>query len=171
MLIDETDFHFAKSDPWWIFTTVNLFWNIIHRYSFGFLGIIRVSPRFGILLLSMCLSLAFIIVDILSVTSVIDTGAINPFWKFSFVFKCFTDTIVLDDFKTALDRLWQHERNQMQHAACMNNKTGAGVEQLEFGRQAEIWRAPLEDPLEMNAVYVVGMRQDCIRRTADDVPV
>ena len=29
----------------------------------------------------------------------------NPFWKLSFVFKCLTDSVVLDDFKTALDRL------------------------------------------------------------------
>ena len=30
---------------------------------------------------------------------------INPFWKLAFVFKCLTDSVVLDDFKTALDRL------------------------------------------------------------------
>ena len=30
---------------------------------------------------------------------------INPFWKLSLVFKCLTDTIVLDDFKTELKRL------------------------------------------------------------------
>jgi hypothetical protein len=30
---------------------------------------------------------------------------INPFWKLSFVFKCLTDSVILDDFKTALDRL------------------------------------------------------------------
>lgn len=98
----------TRSDPWWIFTTLNLFWNIKHTYGFGFVQLIRVSPRFGILLLSMSLSVIFIVVDILSVTSVLKTGAINPFWKFSFVFKCFTDTIILDDFKTALDRIAQH---------------------------------------------------------------
>jgi hypothetical protein len=32
---------------------------------------------------------------------------VNPFWKLAPVFKCLTDTVmVLDDFKTALDRLW-----------------------------------------------------------------
>ena len=30
----------------------------------------------------------------------------------AFVFKCLTDTIVLDDFKTALDRLSQHRLEQ-----------------------------------------------------------
>ncbi|KAG4257765.1 hypothetical protein FPRO04_10004 [Fusarium proliferatum] len=92
-------------DPWWIFTALNLFWNIKYRYEFKPLELIRISPRFGLLLLSMSLSIIFIIVDLLSVTPVIPIGYINPFWKFAFIFKCFTDTIVLDDFKTALDKL------------------------------------------------------------------
>ncbi|KAB5550826.1 hypothetical protein GE09DRAFT_1173975 [Coniochaeta sp. 2T2.1] len=96
-------------DPWWVFTTVNLFWNIKYRYQFGFVEIVRVSPRFGILLLSMSLSLVFIMVDLLSVTPVLAIGGINPFWKFAFVFKCLTDTIILDDFKTALDKLSRHK--------------------------------------------------------------
>lgn len=103
-------------DPWWIFTTLNLFYNIKRRYEFGFLELIRTSPRFGILLLSMCLSVGFIIVDILSVTPVLSVGlpdGINPFWKFAFVFKCFTDTIILDDFKTALDKLKQYKMEKI----------------------------------------------------------
>lgn len=91
-----------------MFTTCNLVWNIKHHYSFSILELIKSSPRFGILLLSMCLSVAFIVVDVLAVTSVLKIGGINPFWKFAFVFKCFTDTIFLDDFKTVLDRLWEH---------------------------------------------------------------
>jgi hypothetical protein len=125
-----------------------------------------VSPRFGILLLSMCLSLAFIVVDILSVTAVLDTGAINPFWKFSFVFKCFTDTIILDDFKTALDRLWQHERQLMRLQGRVTNNTPA-FEQLEFGGQDEFRREVSEGPLEMKAVYLVGVRQERVRKTSD----
>ncbi|KAF5024476.1 hypothetical protein F66182_3416 [Fusarium sp. NRRL 66182] len=99
-------------DPWWIFTAINLFWNIKYRYEFTFLELVRVSPRFGLLLLSMSLSIIFIIIDILSVTPVISMGYINPFWKFAFIFKCFTDTIVLDDFKTALDKLSRYKMNQ-----------------------------------------------------------
>ncbi len=30
---------------------------------------------------------------------------LDPFWKLAFVFKCLTDSVVLDDFKMALDRL------------------------------------------------------------------
>lgn len=38
---------------------------------------------------------------------------INPFWKLAFVFKCLSDTMVLDDFKTALDRLKQYKMDRM----------------------------------------------------------
>ncbi|KAF4455960.1 hypothetical protein F53441_1827 [Fusarium austroafricanum] len=99
-------------DPWWIFTATNLFWNIKYRYEFTPLEIIRVSPRFGLLLLSMSLSIIFLIIDILSVTTVIPIGYVNPFWKFSFIFKCFTDTIILDDFKTALDKLSRYKMDR-----------------------------------------------------------
>lgn len=140
-----------SSDPWWIFTTVNLLWNIKTRYNFGYIELIRVSPRFSILLLSMCLSVAFIVVDILSVTSVLKTGSINPFWKFSFVFKCFTDTIVLDDFKTALDRLWKHQKSQLVGVVCVNTKFEPAFEQLEFQSSGDPRRTSSQDPLEGNA--------------------
>jgi hypothetical protein len=57
---------------------------------------------------ALLLSVIFIVLDVLSVTSVLAAVlpiGINPFWKLSFVFKCLTDSVVLDDFKTALDRL------------------------------------------------------------------
>ncbi|RBR20093.1 uncharacterized protein FIESC28_05372 [Fusarium coffeatum] len=99
-------------DPWWIFTALNLFWNIKYRYEFKYIELIRISPRFGLLLLSMTISIIFIIIDLLAVTPVLPIGYINPFWKFSFIFKCFTDTIVLDDFKTALDKLSRYKMEQ-----------------------------------------------------------
>ncbi|PTD02378.1 hypothetical protein FCULG_00011929 [Fusarium culmorum] len=99
-------------DPWWIFTALNLFWNIKYRYEFKYLELIRISPRFAVLLLSMTLSIIFIIIDLFAVTSVLHIGYINPFWKFAFIFKCFTDTIVLDDFKTALDKLSRYKMEQ-----------------------------------------------------------
>src|SRR5579871_4384263 len=116
-----------RSDPWWIFTTLNLFWNIKRRYDFGFVELIKVSPRFGVLLLSMCLSIGFIIVDILSVTPVLTVGlpdGINPFWKFAFIFKCFTDTIILDDFKTALDILKKHKLGKLGVVGPLNDGNG-----------------------------------------------
>lgn len=95
-------------DPWWIFTTVFLFWVIKTQYEMTLKDIIRISPRFGIMLLAMVLSIVFIVLDILSVTKAIRLAGkvgINPFWKLAFVFKCLTDAVVLDDFKVALDRL------------------------------------------------------------------
>ncbi|KAF2025325.1 hypothetical protein EK21DRAFT_76706 [Setomelanomma holmii] len=95
-------------DPWWIFTTIFLFWVIKTQYEMTLKEIIRISPRFGIMLLAMVLSIIFIILDILTVTGALRLPGpigINPFWKFAFVFKCLTDAVVLDDFKMALDRL------------------------------------------------------------------
>jgi hypothetical protein len=95
-------------DPWWIITTVLLFWVIKTQYEITLKEIVRISPRFGIMLLSMLVSIVFIILDILTVTNVLKIAGptgINPFWKLAFVFKCLTDAVVLDDFKMALDRL------------------------------------------------------------------
>jgi hypothetical protein len=95
-------------DPWWIFTTVALFWTIKKEYEMSLKEIISISPRFGVMLLAMVLSIIFIVLDICSVTNAFKSTlpvGINPFWKLSFVFKCLTDSVVLDDFKTALDRL------------------------------------------------------------------
>ena len=116
-------------DPWWVFTTVNLFWNVKSRYGFSVFEVLRISPRLAILMSAMCLSICFLVVDILSVTSVLKSvlpTGINPFWRvsgitalrrcqllhtdvyveqLSFIFKCLTDSIILDDFKVTLDRL------------------------------------------------------------------
>ncbi|KAI9676410.1 MAG: hypothetical protein M1817_000567 [Caeruleum heppii] len=93
-------------DPWWIFTCCNLIFNIKTRYNFGLIPLIRTSPRFGMMLVSMAISIIFLIVDVLS--TVVDLGGlvgINPYWKLSLVFKCFCDTIILDDFRSTLDKL------------------------------------------------------------------
>ncbi|GAM86362.1 hypothetical protein ANO11243_043760 [Dothideomycetidae sp. 11243] len=111
-------------DPWWLFTTFSLFWNIKTRYEFSLFELVQTSPRLGLMLCSMLISIVFIICDILSVTHVINTGSpdgVNPFWKLAFVFKCLTDTIILDDFKTALDKL--KEKNM--------EKLTAGLQTLE----------------------------------------
>ncbi|KAF2199986.1 hypothetical protein GQ43DRAFT_374914 [Delitschia confertaspora ATCC 74209] len=95
-------------DPWWIYTTVSLFYNIKVRYEMKLFDIIKISPRFGIMLGAMLLSLVFIVLDICAVTGALRSAlpvGLNPFWKLSFVFKCLTDSVILDDFKTALDRL------------------------------------------------------------------
>ena len=95
-------------DPWWILAACLLIYNIKTKYDLTLTQIVRISPRFAVMLGAMVLSICFIILDVLSVTSALKSVlpvGINPFWKLSFVFKCLTDSVVLDDFKTALDRL------------------------------------------------------------------
>ncbi|OJJ30543.1 hypothetical protein ASPWEDRAFT_46149 [Aspergillus wentii DTO 134E9] len=106
-------------DPWWVFTTCSLVYTIKRQYNFGVIELVTVSPRFGIMLASMCLSIAFIVVDTCSVLNVFGTAlptGIEPFWKLSFIFKCLCDTVILDDFKTALDRMrtywWRKTRTE-----------------------------------------------------------
>lgn len=52
------------SDPWWIFTTISLFYNIITRYDLSLPQIVRLSPRFAVMLGAMVLSICFLVVDI-----------------------------------------------------------------------------------------------------------
>ena len=54
------------------------------RYEFSIVEMLRISPRFVVLLAAMCLSIAFLLLDILSVISVLQSAmptGINPFWK------------------------------------------------------------------------------------------
>ena len=58
---------------------------------------------------------------------------INPFWKLSFVFKCLTDSVVLDDFKTALDRLRAFKISHFGSFAAENGETGHRAPPLDPG--------------------------------------
>lgn len=97
-------------DPWWIAASIKLLWILKRSYEMTLRQVVTISPRFGIMLIAMVLSTTFVILDILSVTDVFSDAlpvGVNPFWKLALVFKCLTDTVILDDFKTALDRLWR----------------------------------------------------------------
>lgn len=76
----------AFRDPWWIYTTCNLFWVVKTHYKFGLTELVRECPRFGLMLGCMCLSILFSVADVLSVTGVLSAAmptGINPFWKVS----------------------------------------------------------------------------------------
>ncbi|KAH6675953.1 hypothetical protein B0J14DRAFT_587702 [Halenospora varia] len=104
-------------DPWWVFTTCCLLYNIRTRYGFGFFELMYTSPRLAVMIAAMGLSIIFMVIDICTVTdtlkSVLPIG-INPFWKLAFVFKLLTDTLILDDFKTTLDKLSCRNRPRME---------------------------------------------------------
>jgi hypothetical protein len=53
-------------DPWWVFSCLTLFHAIRKCYSLNAFKLIRRSPRFGILLLAICLALIFTTMDILA---------------------------------------------------------------------------------------------------------
>ena len=61
------------------------------------------------MLVSMCLSILFMILELCSVLGAFNAAhlpkGIQPFWKLSFIFKCLCDTVILNDFKTALDHI------------------------------------------------------------------
>ncbi|KAH6633038.1 hypothetical protein C7974DRAFT_163681 [Boeremia exigua] len=91
-------------DPWWIFTTWKLIDAIKKTYGFKIWSLIRINSRFGIMLLCMFLSIAFLLTDAaVSAARVTTSSGINPYWRFALVFKCASDTIFLDDFKSVLD--------------------------------------------------------------------
>lgn len=121
-------------DPWWIFTSVSLFYQIATHYRLPLYQLVLISPRFGVLLVAMVLSIAFIIADICAVTgafsSVLPDG-LNPFWKLAFVFKCLTDSIVLDDFKTALDRLMRYKLRREGLNSSQNGFGSLGLEHIQ----------------------------------------
>ncbi|KAJ4983955.1 hypothetical protein SVAN01_10576 [Stagonosporopsis vannaccii] len=91
-------------DPWWIFTTWKLIDAIKKTYGFKIWALIRINSRFGVMLLCMFLSIAFLLTDAaVSAARVTASSGINPYWRFALVFKCASDTIFLDDFKSVLD--------------------------------------------------------------------
>lgn len=133
-------------DPWWVATTIFLFYSIKTKYDLPIRDIVRISPRFAVMLAAMLLSIAFIVLDVLSVTAVLKNSlpvGINPFWKLSFVFKCLTDTVVLDDFKTALDRLRAFKQSKLGSFAVdgTDRRSKKHEQQLQ---NANSWAEPVE---------------------------
>jgi hypothetical protein len=91
-------------DPWWIFTTWKLIDAIKKTYGFKLWALIRINRRFGVMLACMFISIAFLLTDVIvSALKVTKDSGINPYWRFALVFKCASDTIFLDDFKSVLD--------------------------------------------------------------------
>ncbi|KAH2331974.1 hypothetical protein KXV29_006211 [Aspergillus fumigatus] len=98
-----------NSDGWWIFTACWLTYSIKTGYNVTLVELVKISSRFGILLLCMILSIVFMFVDVaVTVGHVFKDKGVNPFWKPYIIFKCASDVIFLDDFKQVVDRLVMH---------------------------------------------------------------
>lgn len=70
-------------DPWWIFTTVKLVLVINKNYEYTIPNLIRTSPRFGVMLLCMFVSIIFLVTDVIVTALVSVQSGINPFWRVS----------------------------------------------------------------------------------------
>ncbi|CAM1501294.1 Fc.00g104560.m01.CDS01 [Cosmosporella sp. VM-42] len=92
-------------DPWWVFTTVKLVLIINKNYNFTLINLFKTSPRFGVMLGCLFLSIVFLIADVAFIARATTQSGINPFWRLALVFKCASDVIFLDDFKVVLDRI------------------------------------------------------------------
>ncbi|KAF2706985.1 hypothetical protein K504DRAFT_47949 [Pleomassaria siparia CBS 279.74] len=91
-------------DPWWIFTTWKLIDIISKSYLLKILDLVKINPRFGVMLACMFISIAFLLTDVvMTALRKSELAGINPYWRFALVFKCASDTIFLDDFKSVLD--------------------------------------------------------------------
>lgn len=82
-----TSYILFSRDPWWVFTTVKLVLVISKNYEFSLYKLIRTSPRFGIMLLCLVLSIVFLVVDIISTALISKQSGINPFWRVGYLIK------------------------------------------------------------------------------------
>jgi hypothetical protein len=72
----------VNRDGWWIFATCRLIYVIKHAYNLHLSELIKESPRFGVLITSMLLSIAFVFIDIaVTVHPLSADDGVNPFWK------------------------------------------------------------------------------------------
>ncbi|KAF1845122.1 uncharacterized protein K460DRAFT_385730 [Cucurbitaria berberidis CBS 394.84] len=114
-------------DPWWIFTTWELINAIKKTYAFKIWDLVRINTRFGIMLLCMIISIAFLLVDVVvSAAKLSANSGINPYWRFALVFKCASDTIFLDDFKSVLDDIVARKLSSKNTAGRHGSVGGSG---------------------------------------------
>ncbi|KAF2003587.1 hypothetical protein P154DRAFT_78708 [Amniculicola lignicola CBS 123094] len=114
-------------DPWWIYTTWKLTQCIKESYGFKLRALVKINSRFGVMLVCMFISIAFLLTDVLvSVLRVTKNSGINPYWRCALVFKCASDTIFLDDFKSVLDdiveRKFSNGSDRAQHSGARRRK-------------------------------------------------
>jgi hypothetical protein len=120
----------------------------------------------------MCLSIVFIALDLFSVTPVLALGGINPFWKFASVFKCLTDTIILDDFKMALDKLSRHKMSQFYQLPFSNPGNELPTDWMEMNRRGAALTPCHESDVLVSVEQVERVPADAtaIISTTDVVP-
>ncbi len=87
---------------------------------------------------------------LLGVRSDLQYDRVNPYWKLALVFKALTDTIILDDFKTCLDRL----RTQMFDSSRDGSAPGPSSHSQKDYRRKET-SATITSPTAQNSSHIV----------------
>lgn len=98
------------------------------------------------MLAAMVLSIVFLVLDILAATRVLLRElpvGINPFWKLSYILKCLTDCVILDDFKTALDRLHAAKMRQFDAMEMKTTRQPPGTDIVVEHRDSSFGSAAL----------------------------
>jgi hypothetical protein len=79
------------------------------------------------MLACMILSIVFLLTDVaVSAAKLTASSGINPYWRFALVFKCASDTIFLDDFKSVLDDIVAHKFSSVYDSARRGSIPGIG---------------------------------------------
>lgn len=79
------------------------------------------------MLACMLLSIVFLLTDAaVSAAKVTASSGINPYWRFALVFKCASDTIFLDDFKSVLDDIVARKFSSASDSGRRRSITGIG---------------------------------------------
>ena len=79
------------------------------------------------MLACMLLSIVFLLTDVaVSAAKVTASSGINPYWRFALVFKCASDTIFLDDFKSVLDDIVARKFSSVGDSARRGSIPGSG---------------------------------------------
>ena len=85
----------------------------------------------------MVLSIAFLLTDVaVSAAHVSTSSGINPYWRFALVFKCASDTIFLDDFKSVLDHIVARKFSSGNDAVHRGSIAGSGGSGRKRSRSA-----------------------------------
>ena len=80
------------------------------------------------MLACMILSIVFLLTDIaVSAAKVTASSGINPYWRFALVFKCASDTIFLDDFKSVLDDIVARKFSSVGDSMRRSSIPGSGL--------------------------------------------
>jgi hypothetical protein len=117
------------------------------------------------MILPMVLSILFTIIDICAVTDRLKSAlpiSINPFWKLAFVFKLLTDSVILDDFKSELDKLSRYNLSRFEDRLDENWATSKNIK-IHRERRSESPMPPMPpmppSPPNVTTVAVGGVER------------